>query len=175
VERTESEKNPTSTTANCYVIDLHGSWDTDVKALGKVVRGQADIREIYTDTMPLWFNGLNPAKINFGLAMYGRGYTLADPSCKDLLCPFTGPSHAAECTGFDGVMSLIEIKQLIKKRGLTPKYLPDSMMKQLTWEDQWIGYDDEETFAAKKAWADGMCFGGTMTWSIDFANAGSGG
>lgn len=27
---------------------------------------------------------------------------------------------------------------------------------------------DEETFAAKKAWADGYCFGGTMVWSIDF-------
>jgi dienelactone hydrolase len=27
---------------------------------------------------------------------------------------------------------------------------------------------DEETFAAKKAWADGFCFGGTMIWSIDF-------
>jgi chitinase len=27
---------------------------------------------------------------------------------------------------------------------------------------------DEETFADKKAWADGYCFGGTMVWSIDF-------
>jgi hypothetical protein len=27
---------------------------------------------------------------------------------------------------------------------------------------------DEETFADKKTWADGYCFGGTMVWSIDF-------
>jgi hypothetical protein len=34
---------------------------------------------------------------------------------------------------------------------------------------------DEETFADKKAWADGYCFGGTMIWSIDFqASGGSG-
>ncbi|KAK7994851.1 hypothetical protein PG990_013624 [Apiospora arundinis] len=154
--------------------DLHGSWDADVKTLGKLVRGQADIREISSNTVPLWFDGLNPAKINFGLAMYGRGYTLSDPGCSDLLCSFVGPSKPAPCTNFGGVMSLVEIKQLIKRLGITPKYLPESMMKQITWDDQWIGYDDEETFAKKKAFADGLCFGGTMVWSIDFQVPGTG-
>ncbi|KAI8208303.1 Chitotriosidase-1 [Colletotrichum sp. SAR 10_65] len=155
--------------------DLHGSWDADVLALGKKVRGQADIQEISKNTVPLWFDGLNPAKLNFGLAMYGRGYTLANPSCSDLLCPFSGPSNPAPCTNFEGVMSLVEIEQLIKRRNIKPKYLADSMMKQITWDDQWIGYDDEETFAAKRAFADGLCFGGTMIWSIDFQVPGSGG
>ncbi|KAK4171728.1 hypothetical protein QBC36DRAFT_365448, partial [Triangularia setosa] len=154
--------------------DLHGPWDADVKALGSKVRGQADIREISENTKPLWFDGLNPAKLNFGLALYGRGYTLADPSCSQLLCPFSGGSNPAPCTNFEGVMSLHEIQQLIDRKGLTPQYLPDSMMKQITWDDQWIGYDDDETFAAKKAWADSKCFGGTMVWSIDFQVAGSG-
>ncbi|KAF5024578.1 hypothetical protein F66182_3341 [Fusarium sp. NRRL 66182] len=154
--------------------DLHGSWDADVLALGKKVRGQADIREIRNNTVPLWFDGLNPQKLNFGLAMYGRGYTLADPSCNQLLCGFSGPSKPAPCTGFGGVMSLLEIQQLIKKKNLKPQYLPDSMMKQITWDDQWIGYDDDETFAAKRAFADSLCFGGTMIWSIDFQVPGSG-
>lgn len=155
--------------------DLHGSWDADVLTLGKLVRGQADIREIGNNTTPLWFDGLNPAKINFGLAMYGRGYTLADPGCSDLLCSFTTASNPGECTGFAGVLSLNEIKQTIKKRNLTPKYLPNSMMKQITWDDQWIGYDDDDTFAAKKAWADALGFGGTMIWSIDFQEEAGGG
>jgi chitinase len=107
--------------------------------------------------------------------MYGRGYTLADPSCSDLLCPFAGPSLPAPCTNSAGVMSLVEIQQLIKKRNLKPKFLEESLMKQITWDDQWIGYDDEETFAAKRNFADGLCFGGTMIWSIDFQVAGSGG
>lgn len=71
-------------------------------------------------------------------------------------------------------MSLHEIQQLIDRKGLTPQYLLDAMMKQITWEDQWIGYDDDERFAAKKAWADSRCFGGTMVWSIDFQVAWSG-
>lgn len=41
-------------------------------------------------------------------------------------------------------------------------------MKQITWDDQWIGYDDSETAAMKKKWASGSCFGGTEIWSVDF-------
>ncbi|KAI0129633.1 glycoside hydrolase superfamily [Xylariales sp. AK1849] len=133
------------------VYDLHGSWDSD-----------ADIREIGNDTAPLWFDGLDPAKINFGLAYYGRGYTLADPGCNNLLCPFSGPSKAAPCTNFAGVMSLREIEQKIADDGLQPRLLTESSMKVFLWDDQWIGYDDDETIQMKKKWADQYCFEGTM-------------
>ena len=155
--------------------DLHGSWDSDVKALGRKVRGHTDIREISNDVVPLWFDGLNPQKINFGLALYGRGYTLEKASCNQPLCGFVGPSKPASDTMFDGVMSLFEIQEIIREKGITPQYNADSMMKQITWDDQWIGYDDSETIKAKKAWADGKCFGGTMVWSIDFQVEGSDG
>lgn len=67
--------------------------DQDVKALGNLVSGQTDIREISGDTAPLWFDGLDPAKINFGLAMYGRGYTLAKPSVTS--CCVRSPDQAS--------------------------------------------------------------------------------
>lgn len=57
--------------------DLHGFWDADVDALGSIVRGQADVREIYNNTIPLAYAGLDPGKIVFGVAWYGRGYTLS--------------------------------------------------------------------------------------------------
>ncbi|CAF9911284.1 MAG: hypothetical protein ALECFALPRED_007221 [Alectoria fallacina] len=41
-------------------------------------------------------------------------------------------------------------------------------MKQITWEDQWMGYDDVKTITMKKKWASGYCFGGSMVWSVDF-------
>ena len=152
--------------------DLHGFWDADLATLGSKVRGQSDVREIFNDTLPLWFDALDPAKINFGLAYYGRGYTLASPSCNQLECPFVGPSLAAPCTNFAGVMSLAEIKSSIAQKGLTPQLLEEPMMKQITWDNQWIGYDDEETVAMKKQWASRLCFGGTMVWSVDFNSGG---
>ena len=62
--------------------DLHGFWDADIETLGSKVRGQTDIREIYNDTLPLWFDNLNPSKINFGLAYYGRQVNLHEASVK---------------------------------------------------------------------------------------------
>ena len=114
----------------------HGSWDADVKTLTKTVRGQADIREIHNDTLALWFDGLDPQKINFGMAYYGRGYTLRDPNCHDLGCSFVGASKPAPCTNYAGVMSLVEINAKIKELNLTPKLLDQAMMKQITWADQ---------------------------------------
>lgn len=130
--------------------------------------------DIANDTLPLWFDGLTPSKINFGLAYYGRGYTLSDPKCNTLNCAFKGPSKPGICTNYPGVISLIEIQNLIAKKNLKPTLLSASMMKQITWDDQWIGYDDADTIKLKKAWANGQCFGGTMIWSVDFNGSGSG-
>ncbi|KAL8833094.1 MAG: hypothetical protein Q9170_004503 [Blastenia crenularia] len=153
--------------------DLHGSWDAGVKTIGALVRPQTDIREIVNNTLPLWFDKLDPAKINLGLAYYGRGFTLSDKSCNYFGCKFSGPSKPAQCTNFDGVMSNREIKQLIKAKSLTPTLIKDAQVKQVTWDDQWIGYDDNDTYAAKIQAANSLCIGGTMIWSIDF-DSGSG-
>jgi len=65
--------------------------------------------------LPLWFDAPTPSKINFGLAYYGRGYTLVDPSCNTLGCPFSGASKPGICTNYAGVISLLEIENLIKQ------------------------------------------------------------
>jgi hypothetical protein len=49
------------------------------------------------------------------------------------------------------------------------------MVKQISWDDQWIGYDDADTIDGKVAFANEQCLGGTMIWSVDFdSGAGSG-
>lgn len=155
--------------------DLHGPWDEDTASVGKVVLGQTNIPEMYNWTLPLWYEGLDPSKINLGLAYYGRGYTLADPRCHHTGCEWSTPSKAGPCTNIDGVLSLQEITKFISELRVEPTLLQEDMMKQITWNDQWIGYDDMETFAMKKDWASRHCYGGTMIWSIDlFSGAGSG-
>jgi hypothetical protein len=65
-------------------------------------------------------------------------------------------------------MSLTEIQDRIQETGIQPQLNSVTMMKELTWQDQWIGYDDEETVAMKTTYASASCFGGTMAWSVDF-------
>ncbi|KAH8797670.1 bacteriodes thetaiotaomicron symbiotic chitinase [Xylogone sp. PMI_703] len=148
--------------------DLHGFWDGANPTLGAFVRGQTNIQEISNDTYPLWMDGLDPGMINFGIAYYGRGYTLSSSTCNTLGCPFVGGNEPGKCTNFAGVMSLTEIEELISEKGLVPELLSDIAMKQITWDNQWMGYDDSETIALKKQFADRTCFGGTMIWSIDY-------
>lgn len=92
----------------------------DVLTLGKIVRPQTDIREIDEGLLPLWFAGIDPAKVVLGLAYYGRGYTLSDPACPWMGCSFTGPNEPGRCTGFAGVLSNLEIQELITEKGLFP-------------------------------------------------------
>ncbi len=71
--------------------------------------------------------------------------------------------------------SLQELERLVPQLGVQSQLLAEDMMKQLTWGDQWIGYDDMETIAMKKRWTSARCFGGTMIWSIDMYSGGGSG
>ncbi|KAI0181430.1 hypothetical protein GGR52DRAFT_524499 [Hypoxylon sp. FL1284] len=155
--------------------DPHGPWDKNVKDVGSVIIGQTNIPETYNWTLPLWYDKVNPSKINMGLAYYGRGYTAESVDCMTVGCTWTGPSRPGPCTAFGGVMSLQEIEALIPQIGVESILDSTAMMKYLVWSDQWIGYDDLDTIAMKKAWASSHCFGGTMIWSIDlYSGSGSG-
>lgn len=127
-----------------------------------LVRTQTDIREIQNDTSPLWFAGLDPKKINFGLSRNGRGYTLNNPDCSSPGCLFKGPSNPGPCTNSAGFLSSAEINDVIQQKGLKAQMVADTMSKHISWDDQWIGFDDEETLAQKTQWAENHCFGGTL-------------
>lgn len=156
---------------NFMSYDLHGPWDAAV--LGANVRAQSSIIDISSDILPLWFATIPPAKINLGIPYYGRGYTLQDPGCAAIGCPFTGASNPGTCTGSAGVLSLREIELLIQQRGLVPQFLSDKLIKQISWGNQWIGYDDVDTINLKTNWADQNCLGGTVYWSVDMVGVGS--
>ncbi|KAF7558106.1 hypothetical protein G7Z17_g84 [Cylindrodendrum hubeiense] len=156
--------------------DLHGPWDEDVKQIGRVILGHTNVPEIANWSLPLYYDGVSPAKLNMGLAYYARGYTVADSNCNGVGCDWASTSRPAPCTNFGGVMSLEEIERLIDEEpGMSTKLLAKDMMMELKFGDQWIGYDNDDTIQMKKRWASSRCFGGTMVWSVDmYSGSGSG-
>ncbi|KAK5994507.1 Killer toxin subunits alpha/beta-like protein [Cladobotryum mycophilum] len=143
--------------------DLHGPWDTDVKALGSIVRPQTDITEIDKNLMPLWYDGMDPSKLNLGIAYYGRTYTLSDPKCGQMGCGFVPGKGGSQgnCTAFAGVLSNREIRQIRDEQHVTPYHNKTAMVKYFTYDEKsWVGYDDEETYAMKQSFADERCLGG---------------
>lgn len=152
-------KTQRSANVSCS-YDLHGPWDEDVKTLGSIVRPQTDITEIDKNLKPLWFDGVNPSKINFGIAYYGRTYKLSDPSCDKMGCRFVGGQGGAagSCTAFPGVLSNREIRRIIKDEGITPYFNTTAMVKYFKYAgDSWVGYDDAETYALKEEYANNRC------------------
>ncbi len=137
---------------NFMSYDLHGPWEAPI--LGANVRAQSSVIDISSDLLPLWFDNVPPSKLNFGIAYYGRGYTLQNPGCANVGCPYTGPSAQGTCTDSAGVLSLREIEVTIQQKGLVPKLLSDEMIKQISWGNQWIGYDDADTINLNANWAD---------------------
>lgn len=154
---------------NFMAYDIHGPWEAETE-VGAYIRPHTSILDIDSALLPLWFDGVPPSKINFGIAYYGRGYTLTSRSCTGIGCRYVAGNRPGGCTTSSGVLSSREIDVIIAEKGLVPRLVPDLMIKEVTWDDQWIGYDDNETVALKTRWGNRHCLGGMSIWSVDLGS-----
>lgn len=59
--------------------------------------------------------------------------------------------------------SLQEIKDIISKNNLNPTWNKKAGVKWITWGgNQWVSYDDNDTFEQKRDFANSRCLGGLM-------------
>ncbi len=146
--------------------DLHGPWEASI--LGAYLRAPSSVIDIANGLLPLWFAKVPPSKVNIGVSMYGRAYTLQDPNCANLGCAYTGTGISGVCSDSAGILSLEEITILRSQKGLSTKILPDVMMEQISYDNQYIIFDGSATVDMKLNWADGLCLGGLVIWGVDF-------
>ncbi|KAK7962737.1 uncharacterized protein PG986_003562 [Apiospora aurea] len=152
---------------NFMTYDIHGVWDSDNKVTGPYVRPHTNLTEISQGLDLLWRNGLDPANVNISLGWYGRSFTLKDSTCKDPGCAFASGGAPGGCTKSSGTLSNAEIVRIIKKRGLTPIWDEQAAVKWISWDDQWVSYDDGQTIAQKLDFASCLCLGGKLIWAVD--------
>lgn len=101
-----------------------------------------------------------------------RSYTLSDPKCTSPGCPFSSGGVAGECTGTSGILSYDEIESTIEIYDLTSVYDKTAGVKYLAWDqDQWVSFDDAETFKQKIDYADKNGLLGVLIWSLDLDDA----
>jgi chitinase len=101
-----------------------------------------------------------------GLAFYARAYTLKDPSCTEPQCQYASGSKKGPCSNEAGILLNSEIDDIVKKKSLVPKSWEKETVKMLHWDDQWLTYDDADTFKLKTKFARKRCLGGVMVWAI---------
>lgn len=120
----------------------------------------------------LWRNGINPNKVVLGLVFYGRSFTLTDTTCAEPGCPFSGGGDPGECTETAGILSFHEIMDIMKEKNLEPVLDEEAAVKYISWDDQWVSYDDSQTFGMKLEYAKSKCLGGSAVWALDLDSVG---
>lgn len=145
-------------------------WDQHNKFTGPYLEGHTNISEINTGLDLLWRNGVDPANVVMGFAFYGRSFTLSSPSCSSpgSGCTFSTSGLPGSCTNTGGILSYSEIKSRNNSLSTTTKYDASSTVKYNVYDgNQWISYDDEQSFFDKKKFLSGRCLSGLMIWAID--------
>jgi GH18 family chitinase len=140
-----------------------------IDGLGPKIKPHTDLAEVKVAMKMILDAGVAPWKINMGTAAYGRGFTVKDKNCMYYGCKFTGSSKSGQCTKEDGLLSLCEINRMIRDNRLQPKLVyGGAKVKEITFNDQYISYDDEETLGYKYDLAYKLCIGGTALWALDY-------
>ncbi|KZF23992.1 glycoside hydrolase family 18 protein [Xylona heveae TC161] len=155
---------------NLMAYDLHGVWDADSKFVGPYIAPHTNITEIDLALDLLWRAGVSPDKVVMGEGWYGRSFTLKDPSCNtpNGVCEFTGGANPGPCSDASGILTLEEINNIISDNSLTPVWDKEAAVKWITWDsNQWVSYDDDDTFQQKRDFANSRCLGGLMVWAMD--------
>ncbi|KAK0560437.1 hypothetical protein OC861_006279 [Tilletia horrida] len=152
---------------NLMTYDLHGVWDGVDPYIGSYVFGHTNLSEIKTSIDLFVRNKIPMSKITLGMAFYARTYTLTLPSCSEPGCEFSGAGRPIGSSVKGGIESYADIQTIISN-GADPTFDEKAAIKYLVYEgDQWLSYDDADTWLLKMDYANSICIGGTMIWSVD--------
>ncbi|KAL4773042.1 hypothetical protein BDW60DRAFT_206795 [Aspergillus nidulans var. acristatus] len=151
---------------NVMTYDMHGTWDMNNTWVGPYLNPHTNLTEIKNSMDLLWRNDIDPSKVVMGMAYYGRSFTLADPGCTEPGCTYRSGGNAGECSETVGFLLNSEIQDTINSLGLTPTLYEEDAVKAVAFGDQWVSYDDEETFRIRGDYARSQCMGGVMVWAI---------
>ncbi|MCJ1228651.1 hypothetical protein MMC12_005312 [Toensbergia leucococca] len=118
----------------------------------------------------LWRNNIDPSKVNLGLGFYGRNSLLIfwaklfpiGNQCNTAgVCGFSSGGNPGQCTASAGTLSFAEIERQVAS-GAKVTLDQSAAVKIVTWSNQWVSYDDEDTLKLKIEYANSKCLGGTM-------------
>jgi chitinase len=146
--------------------DIHGAWDIGNKWTGPTLNSHTNLTEIQGALDLLWRNNIHPDKVVLGLAFYSRSFTLTDSSCSEPGCRISSGGNPGKCSSTTGVLLNPEINDIIKERKLVVKSYAKEAYKAVSWDNQWVSFDDTATWRIKSNLARSQCVSSVMVWAI---------
>uniref|UniRef100_A0A2C9K291 GH18 domain-containing protein n=1 Tax=Biomphalaria glabrata TaxID=6526 RepID=A0A2C9K291_BIOGL len=132
-----------------YVMtyDYHGSWQKTTGLNAPMFSN--DGLDVHSTISWYTNNGLRADKIFLGIALYGRTWTLADPSLNGVGAPAVDSGIAGNCTKEKGTLAYFEICDLLRNKGYTETLDYIGQQKYAYNGDQWVSYDDKQSLNIK--------------------------
>ncbi|XP_078585736.1 uncharacterized protein LOC144867557 [Branchiostoma floridae x Branchiostoma japonicum] len=155
---------------NLMAYDFYGAWgDSPVTGFNAPLYPASENDKLNVESaVDMWIDGgANPSKINLGIPTYGRTFTLADSHDHGVGSPAIGPGSAGCYTREAGFRSYYEICNMLKELGATRVYDSVQQVPYAYFGNQWVGYDDKESIAAKIDFLKSRGLGGAMVWAPD--------
>jgi len=157
---------------NLMSYDFFGAWDDITGINSPLYASSKDTgNRTYFNTdyaARYWVqNGCPAAKLNIGIGTYGRCFQLTSANENGVDAPARGPCTAGTWTREAGFLAYYEICQMLGNAGTVKVFDAEQQVPYAYNGDQWVGYDDLDSIAAKVAWVKAGGYGGIMTWAID--------
>nr|XP_023649259.1 acidic mammalian chitinase-like isoform X2 [Paramormyrops kingsleyae] len=154
---------------NVMTYDFHGSWESFTGHNSPLYQGSHDTGDfIYFNTdfaMRYWRDqGAPVEKLRMGFATYGRTFLLASQA-NGVRAPANGPASAGPYTREGGFWSSYEICTFLQ--GTNTQWIEDQKVPYATKANEWVGFDNQESFETKVRYLQNNSFGGAFVWSLD--------
>ncbi|KAM4860796.1 chitotriosidase-1 [Thomomys bottae] len=151
---------------NLMTYDLHGSWEKVTghhSPLYKRQGGRGANADLNVDAaVQLWLQKGTPAsKLILGMPTYGRSFTLAS-SDTSVGAPAKGPGVPGPFTKEEGILAYYEVCSWKMRQRIEEQKVP-----YVSQDNQWVGFDDVQSFKAKVNYLKQKGLGGAMIWSLD--------
>ncbi|XP_071105825.1 chitotriosidase-1-like [Haliotis cracherodii] len=147
---------------NLMTYDMHGGWEEiQTAAHHSALYGTPTDKTYNVDYLATYWAqlGVPKDKILLGLPFYSRTYTLAGGNV-------IGPGKAGTYSGENGTLAYYEVCKILQD-GATGQRIDAQKVPFLVSKNQWVGYDDEKSLAAKVKYVIDNGFGGVMVWALD--------
>ncbi|KAL6436444.1 hypothetical protein ACFW04_004740 [Cataglyphis niger] len=145
--------------------DYHGAWESKSGHIAPLFASPGDSNPYYNVNFTMSYLvslGAEKSKLLVGIPLYGQSYRLSTASQVGLGNPTTGPGKPGEYTKQPGMLAYYEICDRIKRRGWKTELGPSAQ-----FEDQWVGYENQESVYAKGKYITVNGYGGATMWTVD--------
>ncbi|XP_076022369.1 chitinase-3-like protein 1 [Genypterus blacodes] len=159
---------------NVMSYDFHGAWDSFTGHNSPLYLSSSDMGDnIFYNVdfaMTYWRDqGAPVEKLMVGFATYGRTFRTSS-AANGAGAPASGAASAGTYTREAGFWSYYEICTFLEKGSL--HWIGDQMVPYATKGNEWVGFDNKQSFTIKAQYLKERKFGGAFIWALDLDDFG---